>query len=328
MSFFSDPARTLSLAGAQFTLRDQTPTGLDGASDARDLIVGTSGDDSITGVPFGSLLNGKGSHDTLTGNGGNDIFVLGTASTVYYNDGDGTLTGTSDLAAITDFNAGDRLQLKGAAANDRLSNATLMGVSGSLLYWRFSAGAGTYASRVVAPVLQRCRTHAGAREGHTALLFSDGEELVVQLDGLVSDPARVSALSLAFYRQLVAEAASAPTVPLPPALAPVAALSPGELRERSGWRRLGPRHWRRDLAGAAEAALVAGQEAMGRRQWPEALEQFRQATAADPGDPYALVFLGQALERLQRPALARQAYERAAALDPLCSCPPHPPTDP
>lgn len=61
---------------------------------------------------------------------------------------------------------------------------------------------------------------------------------------------------------------------------------------------------------------------MGQRQWPEALEHFRRATAADPTDPYALVFLGQALEQLQRPALARQAYERAAALDPLCSRPP------
>lgn len=68
----------------------------------------------------------------------------------------------------------------------------------------------------------------------------------------------------------------------------------GELRERCRWR----------------------------RQWPEALELFRQATAADPGDPYALVFLGQALERLRRPALAPQVYERAAAFDPLCSRPP------
>lgn len=143
LTVYSDPARTLALAGAQFTLRDQTPTGLDGATDARDLIVGTSGDDIITGVPVGSLLNGKGSYDTLTGNGGNDIFVLGTASSVYYNDGDGMFTGTSDLAAITDFNAGDRIHLKGAPAHYRLSNASLFGVSGSLLSWRASAGAGS-----------------------------------------------------------------------------------------------------------------------------------------------------------------------------------------
>ena len=62
-------------------------------------------------------------------------------------------------------------------------------------------------------------------------------------------------------------------------------------------------------------------EAIKQNAWPQALEQFRQASAADPTDPYALVFLGQALERTERPALAQQAYERAAALDPLCSRP-------
>ena len=49
---------------------------------------------------------------------------------------------------------------------------------------------------------------------------------------------------------------------------------------------------------------------------------FLSDNGAEATDPYALVFLGQALEQLQRPALARQAYERAAALDPLCSRPP------
>jgi tetratricopeptide (TPR) repeat protein len=60
---------------------------------------------------------------------------------------------------------------------------------------------------------------------------------------------------------------------------------------------------------------------MAERRWPEALEHFRRATTADASDPCALVRLGQALERLRRPGLARQAYERAARLDPLCSRP-------
>ena len=60
---------------------------------------------------------------------------------------------------------------------------------------------------------------------------------------------------------------------------------------------------------------------MKQRHWSKALEHFRQASATDPGDPYVMVFLGQALERTERPALAQQAYERAAALDPLCSRP-------
>ena len=131
------------MAGAQIVLRDINPIGLDGATDDRDVIVGTSGDEIVTGIPTGSLLNGKGSYDSLTGSGGNDIFVLGTASSVYYNDGDSASTGALDLAAITYFNAGDRIQLKGAPTHYRLLTSTLGGASGTLLQWRASSGAGT-----------------------------------------------------------------------------------------------------------------------------------------------------------------------------------------
>ncbi|MEB3316775.1 MAG: FG-GAP-like repeat-containing protein [Cyanobacteriota bacterium] len=140
---FSDAGRSLSLAAIQFTLRDLTATGVSGATDDRDLIIGTSGDETISGVPAGSLLNGRGSYDTLTGNGGNDTFVLASSSSVFYNDSQAASSGLPDLAAITDFAAGDRIQLKGAASEYRLSNATLSGISGTLLSWRASAGAGT-----------------------------------------------------------------------------------------------------------------------------------------------------------------------------------------
>lgn len=73
------------------------------------------------------------------------------------------------------------------------------------------------------------------------------------------------------------------------------------------------RHWRRDLEGPAELAIQAGQEALQQQQWPRALDHFRQASAADAGNPCALVFLGLTLERLRRPDLAQQAFERAAA---------------
>ena len=199
-----------------------------------------------------------------------------------------------------------------------------------------------YASQGVLPVLQRLPTYASVRDGHTGVLFNDGAELLALLDGLVADPGRVEALAqaahrhvsrhrllehhvggqLAFYRQLIAGAANASSAPLSPPLERAAAHSLDRLRQQEGWQRLGPRHWRRDLAQPAERSRAAGEEAMGQRHWPEALEHFRRATAADPTDPYALVFLGQALEQLQRPALARQAYERAATLDPLCSRPP------
>jgi len=200
-----------------------------------------------------------------------------------------------------------------------------------------------YASRGVVPVLQRLPTYAGASHGHTALLFSTTDELLTLLDGLVADPEHGQALAraahrhvarhrllahhvpgqLAFYRQLVTQAAAeAAPGPHPPGLEQAAGLSLAQLRQQPGWQQLGQRHWRRDLESPAERALQAGQEAMQQQRWPEALQQFRRATTADPLDPYALMHLGQVLERLHRPALARQAYERAAALDPLCSRPP------
>ena len=199
-----------------------------------------------------------------------------------------------------------------------------------------------YASRGVLPVLQRCPTYAGVREGETGLLFSDTAELLGLLDQLVADPDRRQGLAvaayahvqgqrrlehhvprqLAFYRQLLAYAAALSAGEAgSPALLRASATPLSHLRSQPGWQQLSERHWRRDLAGPAEQQLEAGLEAMQEQQWPQALEHFRQASAADPSDPYALVFLGQALERLDRPGLAQQAYERATALDPLCSRP-------
>ena len=143
LSFFSDANRTVSLGQAMFTLRDLVPVGVAGATDGRDQITGSSADELISGVPVGSVLNGRGSYDNFTGNGGNDIFILGTASTVYYNDGKSNTTGAADLAAITDFNVGDLIQLKGSAADYRLSSGALSGSSGSFIHWRAAAGAGS-----------------------------------------------------------------------------------------------------------------------------------------------------------------------------------------
>ena len=195
------------------------------------------------------------------------------------------------------------------------------------------------------PVLQRCSTYATVDDGETGLLFSDTDELLGLLDGLVADPERRQRLAaaahghvltqrlldqhvpqqLAFYRQLL-DRAPAPqpealSSPWGPALKQAGGANLEELRTLPGWRQLSDRHWSRNLAGPAEHQLEAGLEAIKQNTWPQALEHFRRASAADPNDPYALVFLGQALERTNRPALAQQAYERAVALDPLCSRP-------
>ena len=96
--------------------------------------LGTASDEVINGVPVGSVLNGRGSYDTLTGNGGNDLFILGTASAVFYDDGISTSSGATDLAAITDFTAGDRIQLHGTATEYRLASGRVSGSAGVMLY--------------------------------------------------------------------------------------------------------------------------------------------------------------------------------------------------
>jgi hypothetical protein len=137
VSFFSDPSRSSasSLGSTQITLRDVALSGVGGATDGRDVIIGTSGDEIISGVPAGSSLYGSRSIDVLTGNGGNDLFVLGDASAVYYNDGTTASPGGSDLAVITDFSAGDRVQLRGGPTDYRLASGKVMGYNGVSLYW-------------------------------------------------------------------------------------------------------------------------------------------------------------------------------------------------
>jgi len=73
-----------------------------------DAVTGSSGDDILSGTSY----NGAAEIDTLTGGTGNDVFILGTASVRLYDD-NATGSGTQGYALITDFTAGDKLQLRG-----------------------------------------------------------------------------------------------------------------------------------------------------------------------------------------------------------------------
>ena len=134
LEFFADSSHTRSLGRALFTIRDLAPVSVSGATDGRDLLIGTAADEILNGVPAVSALNGRNSYDTLTGNGGNDLFVLGTAMAVFYDDGIATSAGATDLAAITDFSPGDRIQLHGSAAHYRLASGRVAGAAGVMLY--------------------------------------------------------------------------------------------------------------------------------------------------------------------------------------------------
>jgi len=98
-------------------------TGFTGA----DYLVGGTANDSLSGgggndtlVGSSSAARGAGEVDTLTGNLGIDIFVLGDSTDVYYE-----ANATSDYAIITDFAKGtDRLQLNGVAGDYAFGSLT------------------------------------------------------------------------------------------------------------------------------------------------------------------------------------------------------------
>lgn len=79
-----------------------------------DLLLGGLGADTLIGTP----TDGKGEIDMLVGGGGTDIFVLGTAATVFYDDDQPFTTGINDYGLMLDFNLGqDTIQLHGAATD-------------------------------------------------------------------------------------------------------------------------------------------------------------------------------------------------------------------
>jgi Ca2+-binding RTX toxin-like protein len=127
LRFFSDAARTQQVGSTVSFLLRQPSVGL--ITDASDILIGTSANETLSGVPTGSTLRGQGSLDRLTGGGGNDLFVLGDAAGRFYDDGTPGL-GSADLALISDFNAGDRIQLRGLATDYRLISGRYSGVAG------------------------------------------------------------------------------------------------------------------------------------------------------------------------------------------------------
>ena len=93
-----------------------------------DLVYGGEGADTIDGVTtFFSPQPGIGEIDELTGNEGNDVFLLGQILPTgtlapFYNDGDTATAGTDDYALITDFETeADRIDLVGETSDYSLA---------------------------------------------------------------------------------------------------------------------------------------------------------------------------------------------------------------
>ena len=137
---FVEGSKTLTMADIVFSTASPsppptpTPTNVIYGTDSPDkAILGTTGDDIISGVPTNSTALGTFTVDIITGNLGNDLFVLGDGRGVFYNDGRWDNAGAGDYARITDFSAGDRVQL--TAGNYFLNQGTVGGFTGTRIWW-------------------------------------------------------------------------------------------------------------------------------------------------------------------------------------------------
>jgi hypothetical protein len=101
-----------------------------------DVLWGGLGSDTLTGVAVDDP--GTGEIDWLIGGGGKDTFILGSNSTVFYNDGKSTTAGVNDYALIADFNiAQDKIQLLGSTSNYSLSALpTGLKLQGTGIYYK------------------------------------------------------------------------------------------------------------------------------------------------------------------------------------------------
>ena len=98
-----------------------------------DSLVGGNGTDCLHSPSAASA--GANQIDTLTGESGNDTFVLGDTNNAYYN----TAANGADYVVITDFAFGDILQLKDldGAKNGYLIGNAIYGAVGTSNYYLY-----------------------------------------------------------------------------------------------------------------------------------------------------------------------------------------------
>ena len=109
------------------------PTYVYGTSGS-DRIYGTAGKDVLSGIPVTGTQLGRGTIDQLYGGGANDLFVLGDARGLFYNDGSATNAGKRDYAQIMDFQRGDLIQLSDDVGAYFLVSEKIGGYRGTAIY--------------------------------------------------------------------------------------------------------------------------------------------------------------------------------------------------
>lgn len=114
---------TLNGGGGNDQLRGGAEDDLIFGGTGNDNINGGRGQDTLTGVDP-TAGRGVGEVDILRGGANSDLFVLGDADGVYYNDGDAASLGWGDYALLRDFRTTeDVIQLSGNAAQYSVVNA-------------------------------------------------------------------------------------------------------------------------------------------------------------------------------------------------------------
>ncbi|MBC1198041.1 calcium-binding protein, partial [Microcystis aeruginosa BLCCF158] len=117
---------TINGGGGNDTIEGGLGNDVISGGDGNDAIDAGGGSDVISGVKTGSANPGKNEIDILAGGEGRDTFILGDATSIFYDDGNTTNTGTSDYATIADFNpTDDIIQIRGSSID------YLLTVSGS-----------------------------------------------------------------------------------------------------------------------------------------------------------------------------------------------------
>jgi subtilisin family serine protease len=137
IKLYSDSARTVQVANtASISILDTSTTPLPTpgqtfwGTNGNDVLTGSYGSDTISGIARTGRNLGRRQIDTLTGLLGADIFLLADARGTFYNDGNRRSQGTNDYAIIKDFSIadGDKLQVKAGsqylASFNSAANAT------------------------------------------------------------------------------------------------------------------------------------------------------------------------------------------------------------
>lgn len=101
-----------------------------------DTLRGGDGRDTLTGVDPTSAIPGFGEQDILTsGNGEQNLFVLGAPGKVFYNDFNSFNGGAQDFARITDFVASvDQIVLSGSSADYTIGTSSAFTGAAAIFY--------------------------------------------------------------------------------------------------------------------------------------------------------------------------------------------------